>query len=134
MGLSFLLSIQNSIFLQSKNFLGVLGGWFALAGWVRQVIAPPIPPVDKHIPDPPSGPSTPMPSLQVFERERPSWVCHLAARAGVRASLEDPRIYAHSNVVGTTNVLEMARLYGCRSVAMASSSSVYGDRKVCADV
>mmetsp|Transcript_45773 Transcript_45773/g.74841 ORF Transcript_45773/g.74841 Transcript_45773/m.74841 type:complete len:649 (-) Transcript_45773:8-1954(-) len=65
----------------------------------------------------------------VFERERPSWVCHLAARAGVRASLEDPRIYAHSNVVGTTNVLEMARLYGCRSVAMASSSSVYGDRK-----
>ena len=65
----------------------------------------------------------------VFERERPVWVCHLAARAGVRASLEDPRVYAHSNVVGTTNILEMARLYGCRSVAMASSSSVYGDRK-----
>ena len=65
----------------------------------------------------------------VFERERPAWVCHLAARAGVRASLEDPRIYAHSNVVGTTNILEMARMYGCRSVAMASSSSVYGDRK-----
>jgi len=64
----------------------------------------------------------------VFETERPTHVCHLAARAGVRASLEDPRIYAHSNIVGTTNILEMSRRIGVRSVAMASSSSVYGDR------
>ena len=59
----------------------------------------------------------------------PNGLCHLAAQAGVRASLEDPRVYAHSNVVGTNNVLEMVRLFGCRSVAMASSSSVYGDRR-----
>ena len=38
-------------------------------------------------------------------------------------------MYAHSKVVGTSNVPEMARLFGCRSVSMASSSSVYGDRQ-----
>eukprot|EP00667_Euglena_gracilis_P003575 EG_transcript_3583 len=65
----------------------------------------------------------------IFEHEKPLYVCHLAARAGVRASLEDPRVYAHSNVVGTTIILDLARRTGVRSVAMASSSSVYGERK-----
>jgi UDP-glucose 4-epimerase len=36
----------------------------------------------------------------VFERERPTHVCHLAARAGVRASIIDPYIYVHSNIEG----------------------------------
>ena len=39
----------------------------------------------------------------VFERERPSHVCHLAARAGVRASIIDPYIYVHSNIEGEWN-------------------------------
>ena len=38
-------------------------------------------------------------------------------------------MYAHRNVVGTSNILEMARLFGCRSLVMASSSSIYGDNQ-----
>jgi len=53
-------------------------------------------------------------------------VMHLAARAGVRASLEDPALYQRVNVEGTVNVLEAARLSGVKKVTMASSSSVYG--------
>ena len=64
----------------------------------------------------------------MFEKERPSLVVHLAARAGVRASIADPLVYAHSNVIGTTNIFELSNRYGVRSIAMASSSSVYGDR------
>ena len=65
----------------------------------------------------------------LFERGRPHGVCHLAAWAGVRASLKDTRVYAHSNVVGTSTLPEMAQPFGCRSVAMASSNNVYGDRQ-----
>lgn len=65
---------------------------------------------------------------KVFEKERPSLVVHLAARAGVRASIADPLVYAHSNVVGTTNIFELSNRFKVRSIAMASSSSVYGDR------
>mmetsp|Transcript_33354 Transcript_33354/g.31823 ORF Transcript_33354/g.31823 Transcript_33354/m.31823 type:complete len:418 (+) Transcript_33354:192-1445(+) len=62
----------------------------------------------------------------VFERERPTHVCHLAARAGVRASIIDPYIYVHSNIEGTTRLLDLARQYGCKNFVYASSSSVYG--------
>ncbi len=55
-----------------------------------------------------------------------SHVVHLAARAGVRPSLEEPVLYQEVNVAGTTNVLEAAHKAGIRSVVMASSSSVYG--------
>jgi len=65
---------------------------------------------------------------KIFEREQPSLVIHLAARAGVRYSIEDPQVYAHSNVMGTTTILELSQRFKVRSVAMASSSSVYGDR------
>lgn len=65
---------------------------------------------------------------QIFELEKPSLVIHLAARAGVRYSIEDPAVYAHSNVLGTTTILELSQRFKVRSVAMASSSSVYGDR------
>lgn len=54
-------------------------------------------------------------------------VVHLAARAGVRPSIEDPFVYVHSNIEGTTRLLEIARKRGCDSFSMASSSSVYGD-------
>jgi UDP-glucuronate 4-epimerase len=53
-------------------------------------------------------------------------VIHLAARAGVRASLEAPALYQRVNVEGTVNVLEAAQLSGVRKVILASSSSVYG--------
>lgn len=63
---------------------------------------------------------------EIFERERPTYICHLAARAGVRASIEDPFIYVHSNIEGTTRLLDLARQYCCRNFVYASSSSVYG--------
>jgi UDP-glucuronate 4-epimerase len=54
-------------------------------------------------------------------------VVHLAARAGVRPSLEDPVAYSETNVTGTVRVLEAARRAGVRRVVFGSSSSVYGD-------
>jgi len=66
---------------------------------------------------------------QVFENERPRWVIHLAARAGVRPSILDPFIYIHSNVEATTRLLELARTYGNEHFVFASSSSVYGGSK-----
>jgi UDP-glucuronate 4-epimerase len=62
----------------------------------------------------------------IFERERPTHICHLAARAGVRASIVDPYIYVHSNVEGTTRLLDLARQYSVANFVYASSSSVYG--------
>src|ERR1039457_4168039 len=53
-------------------------------------------------------------------------VIHLAARAGVRPSLEEPALYQRVNVEGTVNLLEAARLNRVRKVIIASSSSVYG--------
>src|SRR5271165_5721527 len=53
-------------------------------------------------------------------------VIHLAARAGVRPSLEEPALYQRVNVEGTVNLLEAARRRGVKKFIMASSSSVYG--------
>lgn len=53
-------------------------------------------------------------------------VIHLAARAGVRPSLEEPALYQRVNVEGTVNILEAARLTGVKKITIASSSSVYG--------
>jgi len=65
----------------------------------------------------------------VFETHKPRFVCHLAARAGVRPSIQDPFIYIHSNIEGTTRLLELARKHGNDNFVWASSSSVYGDSK-----
>jgi UDP-glucuronate 4-epimerase len=54
-------------------------------------------------------------------------VVHLAGLAGVRPSIQSPARYAHVNVVGTGNVLELARARGIRRVSFASSSSIYGN-------
>jgi UDP-glucuronate 4-epimerase len=62
----------------------------------------------------------------VFETERPSSVVHMAARAGVRESLVNPRIYLDVNANGTLNVLEAMRKNQVRKLIFASSSSVYG--------
>jgi UDP-glucuronate 4-epimerase len=53
-------------------------------------------------------------------------VLHFAARAGVRASLAEPRLYTDVNVAGTQNLLEFARETGVKKFVFASSSSVYG--------
>ncbi len=63
---------------------------------------------------------------RAFESAPIGAVVHLAARPGVRASLEEPIVYADVNVTGTLRVLEAARRHGRRRVVFGSSSSVYG--------
>lgn len=58
--------------------------------------------------------------------ERPDIIVHLAAQAGVRYSLENPRAYIDANIVGTFNVMECARELAVDHLLMASTSSVYG--------
>ncbi|EKE44516.1 NAD-dependent epimerase/dehydratase [Oceaniovalibus guishaninsula JLT2003] len=57
---------------------------------------------------------------------RPDVIVHLAAQAGVRYSLDNPRAYVETNVTGTFNVMEIARDHAVRHLLMASTSSVYG--------
>ncbi|SHF18529.1 UDP-glucuronate 4-epimerase [Ruegeria intermedia] len=64
--------------------------------------------------------------MQVAEDFRPDIVVHLAAQAGVRYSLDHPRSYVESNVLGTFNVMEVARTHKVEHLLMASTSSVYG--------
>jgi UDP-glucuronate 4-epimerase len=58
--------------------------------------------------------------------EKPDVIVHLAAQAGVRYSLENPRAYVNSNLVGTFNVLELVRRHKPKHFLIASTSSVYG--------
>ncbi len=64
---------------------------------------------------------------RIIAKTRPTAIIHLAAMAGVRASLEDPSLYADVNVVGTTNIFTLAVKYKVKKVLYASSSSVYGE-------
>ncbi len=57
---------------------------------------------------------------------KPDVLIHLAAQAGVRYSLENPKAYLDSNLVGSWNILEIARNYGVGHLMLASTSSVYG--------
>ncbi|WP_170464709.1 NAD-dependent epimerase/dehydratase family protein [Ruegeria arenilitoris] len=63
---------------------------------------------------------------QIGEEFQPDVIVHLAGQAGVRYSLEDPRSYIDSNIVGTFNVMEVAREHKVEHLLMASTSSVYG--------
>jgi len=63
---------------------------------------------------------------KLFKSERFDKVCNLAAQAGVRYSLQNPRAYIDSNIVGFINILEACRYYNVRHLVYASSSSVYG--------
>jgi UDP-glucuronate 4-epimerase len=63
---------------------------------------------------------------QVFKTHQPQRVVNLAAQAGVRYSLQNPRAYVDSNLVGFLNILEGCRHYGVESLVYASTSSVYG--------
>lgn len=62
----------------------------------------------------------------VADEFQPEIIVHLAAQAGVRYSLENPRAYLDANVIGTFNVMEAARRLEVRHLLMASTSSVYG--------
>jgi UDP-glucuronate 4-epimerase len=62
----------------------------------------------------------------LFAQNQFDAILHLAARAGVRASVSHPRLYAEVNYLGTQCVLELAREFGVRKFVLASSSSVYG--------
>jgi UDP-glucuronate 4-epimerase len=57
---------------------------------------------------------------------QPDIIIHLAAQAGVRYSLENPRAYINSNIIGTFNIMEIARKQKVKHLLMSSSSSVYG--------
>ncbi len=63
---------------------------------------------------------------ELFSSVHPDVVIHLAARAGVRPSIEQPRLYEHVNVAGTVNLLELCREFKTRKFIFGSSSSVYG--------
>ena len=63
---------------------------------------------------------------RIFKEHAPGRVVNLAAQAGVRYSLENPRAYVDSNVAGFLNVLEMCRSYPVEHLVFASTSSVYG--------
>jgi len=66
---------------------------------------------------------------ELFARERPRAVVHLAAQAGVRYSIENPAAYIQSNLVGFGHVLEGCRHQGVEHLVYASSSSVYGGNR-----
>lgn len=63
---------------------------------------------------------------QIFEEQQFDCIVHLAARAGVRPSLQQPLLYSQTNVDGTVNLLERAREHQIKQFVFGSSSSVYG--------
>lgn len=64
---------------------------------------------------------------QIFQENKIDEIIHLAAMAGVRPSIENPILYQEVNVIGTQNILEIAKKYQVKKMVMASSSSVYGN-------
>ncbi|OGI00749.1 MAG: epimerase [Candidatus Melainabacteria bacterium GWF2_32_7] len=65
---------------------------------------------------------------KIFEENKIDCIIHLAARAGIRPSLTDPILYTKTNIVGTVNLLDLAKDYKINKFIMGSSSSVYGER------
>lgn len=64
---------------------------------------------------------------KIFNKHKIDIVVHLAARAGVRPSIEDPISYVKTNILGTVNILECIKKYQVPKIVFASSSSVYGN-------
>lgn len=65
--------------------------------------------------------------IDLFQNEKLDGVIHLAARAGVRYSVENPWVFLESNVTGSLNMLEVCRQFDCKKFIMASTSSIYGE-------
>lgn len=63
---------------------------------------------------------------KLFDETKFDVIVHLAARAGVRPSLSEPKLYTETNINGTVNLLELARQHNIKQFVFASSSSVYG--------
>ena len=66
---------------------------------------------------------------KIFKKYNPDYIFHLAAQAGVRNSIENPREYLNSNINGTYNLLEVIRDQKIEHFLFASTSSVYGSNK-----
>ena len=66
---------------------------------------------------------------EIYERHKPNIIIHLAAQAGVRYSIDNPISYVEANLIGTFNILELARKYKPDHLLMASTSSIYGSNK-----
>jgi UDP-glucuronate 4-epimerase len=69
-------------------------------------------------------------SIELFRNEKIDGVINLAARAGVRFSVENPWAFLESNTTGTLNMLEVCRQFGCKKFILASTSSIYGENPV----
>lgn len=65
--------------------------------------------------------------VEQFKDDKYDAVINLAARAGVRSSVENPWVYVESNTTGTLNMLELCRVTGTKKFLLASTSSIYGD-------
>ena len=65
--------------------------------------------------------------LEIFEREKPESVVHLAAKADTRAAVEDPYPYVDNNINGSLSIFDAARKTGALHIVNVSSSSVYGN-------
>ena len=66
-------------------------------------------------------------TIEKFKNDKFDAVINLAARAGVRSSVENPWVYLESNVTGTLNMLELCRQTGTKKFLLASTSSIYGE-------
>lgn len=66
---------------------------------------------------------------KIFEENKIDCVVHIAASAGVRASISNPELFVQSNIAGTINILEAMRKNNVKKIVFASSSSVYGNCK-----
>ena len=67
--------------------------------------------------------------LKIFNDFEPDIILHLAAQAGVRYSIEQPKSYIKSNLIGFFNIIELCRKFKIKNFIYASSSSVYGGNK-----
>ena len=66
---------------------------------------------------------------EIYLNHKPNIIIHLAAQAGVRYSIENPSSYIESNIIGTFQILELARRHKPDHLLMASTSSIYGSNK-----
>lgn len=64
---------------------------------------------------------------EIFQKEKPSYVIHLAAKANTRKAVGEPQSYIDVNISGTLNILELCKEYEVKNLVVASSSSVYGN-------